>query len=205
MEAFVNYNEVIFTTFQKLIKDKEITPLFYKNKDIIFKEGSLCKDICYILDGEVEINTLSYSGSIEVISLLVKHNFFGEFLIFQENGKYLGDVIAKGNVALIKISKEMMLDLMHKNKEFLEAYISFISKETYEIKQQVKLLSHKNALNRVIYYLENHATDSICILESVASLAKEINLPRETVSRTLTRLENEGFLYKNKNIIKLLK
>ena len=37
----MNYNEVIFTTFQKLIKDKEITPLFYKNKDIIMKQTAL--------------------------------------------------------------------------------------------------------------------------------------------------------------------
>lgn len=198
-------NDVIINFFSKLIKEDKIKVLNYKSKDIIFKEGSPCKHICFILSGEVEISTLSYNGNIEVISQLSKNDFFGQYILFQEDGKYLGDVSAKGAVKLIKITKMELLDYLSKDKELLEAYISFISKESFNIKQQVKLLSHKNATDRVIFYLENQAIDNICYIESISSLAKKINLPRETVSRIISKMIDLNLIKKDKDKIILLK
>jgi hypothetical protein len=90
------------------------------------------------------------------------------------------------------------------DKDLLEAYISIISNESFNIKQQVKLLSHKNALDRVIFYLDLISKNNICIIDSVSSLAKEVNLPRETVSRILSKLEKEKYLIKEKNTIRIL-
>ena len=69
-------NDVIRTYLNQLILNNEIKPIEYKSKEIIFKEGSPCKYVCFILDGEVEISTLSYNGSQEVISLVGKNEFF---------------------------------------------------------------------------------------------------------------------------------
>lgn len=197
-------NDVIRTYLNQLILNNEIKPIEYKSKEIIFKEGSPCKYVCFILDGEVEISTLSYNGSQEVISLVGKNEFFGQYILFQPNSKYLGDVQAKGPVKLIKISKASLLEYLSKDKELLEAYIAIISNESFNIKQQVKLLSHKNALDRVIFYLDLISKNNICIIDSVSSLAKEVNLPRETVSRILSKLEKEKYLIKEKNIIHIL-
>ncbi len=197
-------NEVILNYLNELIKNNEIKPIEYKSKELIFKEGSPCKYVCFILEGEVEISTLSYNGTQEVISLVGKNEFFGQYILFQQNSKYLGDVTAKGAVKLIKISKASLLDYLSKNKEVLEAYISIISNESFNIKQQVKLLSHKNALDRVIYYLDLISKDNICHIESVSDLAKNVNLPRETVSRILSKLEKEKYLIKDKNTIHIL-
>lgn len=201
----MNKNDVINNFFLKIIKENNLKIYEYKSKDIIFRESSPCKNICYILSGEVEISTLSYNGNQEVISQIKENNFFGQYILFQENGKYLGDVVAKGTLKLIMISKNELLNYLSNDLEFLEAYISFISNESFNIKQQVKLLSHKNALDRVIFYLENNSINNICYIESVSELARYINLPRETVSRMLSRLENDRFIIKDKNKITLLK
>lgn len=198
-------NDVIFKEFSKLVSLGLIKTHSYKSKDFIFKEGDLCKKVCYILSGSVEIATLSYNGNIEVISIVEGHNFFGQYLLFQDEGRYLGDVVSLSPVTLIMLSKEELLNLFMKNKQLLEAYISLISKDSFIIKRQVKLLSHKNALDRVIYYLESNSKDNNIEIESVSFLAKEINLPRETVSRCLTKLENDSFIERTKNKIILLK
>lgn len=201
----MNKNDVINNFFLKIIKESNLKIYEYKSKDIIFRESSPCKNICYILSGEVEISTLSYNGNQEVISQIKENNFFGQYILFQENGKYLGDVVAKGALKLIMIPKNELLNYLSNDLEFLEAYISFISNESFNIKQQVKLLSHKNALDRVIFYLENNSINNICYIESVSELARYINLPRETVSRMLSGLENDRFIIKDKNKITLLK
>ena len=194
-------NDIIFNKFSLLVSTNQIKPIFYKSKDILFKEGDSCNFLCYILEGEIEITTSSYNGNQEVISIIKEHDFFGQYILFQDNGKYLGEVIANKPTKIIKISKDTLLNLMMNDKLFLDAYISLISNESFNIKQQVKLLSHKNALDRVIFYLENNSINNECHIDSVSSLAKNINLPRETVSRILSKLENTGFLIKNKNHI----
>ena len=194
-------NDIIFNKFSSLVSSKKIKPISYKSKEVIFKEGDNCNFLCYILEGEIEIATLSYNGNQEVISIIKEHDFFGQYLLFQDNGKYLGEVIANKPTKIIKISKDTLLNLMMNDKLFLDAYISLISNESFNIKQQVKLLSHKNALDRVIFYLENKCINNECDIDSVSSLAKNINLPRETVSRILSKLESEDFLIKNKNHI----
>ena len=194
-------NDIIFNKFSLLVSTNQIKPIFYKSKDILFKEGDSCNFLCYILEGEIEITTSSYNGNQEVISIIKEHDFFGQYILFQDNGKYLGEVIANKPTKIIKISKDTLLNIMMSDKSFLDAYISLISNESFNIKQQVKLLSHKNALDRVIFYLENNSINNECHIDSVSSLAKNINLPRETVSRILSKLENNGFLIKNKNHI----
>ena len=181
-------NEVIEKYFNSLIENGEIEIINFKSNDVIFREGALCKFACYIIEGVVEISTSSFNGTQEVISVVKEHEFFGQYVLFQQNSKYLGDVIAKGSVKLIRLSKNQLLGHLNKNIEFLEAYITFISKESFNIKQQVKLLSHKNAQDRVIFYLENYSKDNICNISSISSLAKQVNLPRETVSRMISKL-----------------
>ena len=43
------------------------------------------------------------------------------------------------------------------NKVFLNAYLCDISIEAFRIEQQVKMLSHKKNIDRIIYYLENNS------------------------------------------------
>ncbi len=197
----MKYNDIIFNKFSSLVSEGKLKPKKYKSKDIIFKEGDYCKYLSYILEGEVEISTESYQGSLEVISILKEKETFGQFILFQDKGFYLGEVTAKKPSLIIHITKDELLNILSSDKAFLEAYISSISLESFKIKQQVKLLSHKNALDRVLFYLESIRHNNTCKIESVSSLAKLVNLPRETVSRILSRLEAESYLIKDGNKI----
>lgn len=195
----MKYNDIIFQKFSHLLSLDAIKAKNYKSKDIIFKEGDICHYLSFIIEGEVEISTLSYNGNQEVISIVKEKDFFGQYILFQDDGKYLGDVIAKKPTKIINITKKNLLELFINDEEFLEAYISLISKESFNIKQQVKLLSHKNVIDRLIFYIENNQINGICKIDSVSSLSKKINLPRETVSRAISKLENDKYIIKDNN------
>ena len=89
------------------------------------------------------------------------------------------------------------------NKVFLNAYLCDISIEAFRIKQQVKMLSHKKNIDRIIYYLKNNNVDGKIDIKSVTNLSKIVNLPRENVSRILTKLVKDGYIKKEDNIITL--
>lgn len=70
-----------------------------------------------------------------------------------------------------------------------------------------KILSHKNIEDRIYYYLNTHfdnKKNNIVTIKNVTELAKILNLPRPSVSRTLSTMEGKGLIKRNKNRIEVL-
>ena len=67
------------------------------------------------------------------------------------------------------------------------------------------MLSHKNNYDRVLYYLNNNNIDGKIDIKSITNLAKIVNLPRENVSRIISRLIKENIIQKDDNIIAIKK
>ena len=196
--------EIIKHEIQKLINEKKIITTKIQSGGVLFNEGETCEYLGYLLKGKLNISTLSFKDKEEIISTINEGEFFGQFLIFNDNNStYLGDVIAIKNSEIALINKNTLDNILMTNKVFLNAYLCDISIEAFRIKQQVKMLSHKKNIDRIIYYLENNNVDGKIDIKSVTNLAKIVNLPRENVSRILTKLVKDGYIKKEDNIITL--
>ena len=200
----MNANEIIKNKIEELINKKVLKVNTYKAGDIIYREGETCEYLGYLLKGKINISTISDGDNEEIISVINEGCFFGHFLLFQDDNKFLGDVSSTIFSKVVFIKKPILLNVLMTDIDFLNAYLTVITKESFQVRQQVKLLSHKKALDRVIYYLKTNNKNEYIEIRSVTSLAKRLNLPRETVSRMLSKLINEekiektGYVYRVK-------
>ena len=181
-------------------KEKEkISYLNLKQNQILFHEGEECKSIFIIIEGQITILNYSLNGNEEIISILNKNDVFANALIFSNNNYYLGEIIATKPTKLAIISKNELISLLQNNKSFLECYINLIAEKTIKFTIKTKLLSHKNIRSRIIYYLE---INNYSIKKNISFLAKELVLPRPSVSREISKMINEDIIYiKNNKII----
>ena len=181
-------------------KEKEkISYLNLKQNQILFHEGEECKSIFIIIEGQITILNYSLNGNEEIISILNKNDVFGNALIFSNNNYYLGEIIATKPTKLAIINKNELISLLQNNKSFLECYINLIAEKTIKFTIKTKLLSHKNIRSRIIYYLE---INNYSIKKNISFLAKELVLPRPSVSREISKMINEDIIYiKNNKII----
>lgn len=181
-------------------KEKEkISYLNLKQKQILFHEGEECKSIFIIIEGQITILNYSLNGNEEIISILNKNDVFGNALIFSNNNYYLGEIIATKPTKLAIINKNELISLLQNNKSFLECYINLIAEKTIKFTIKTKLLSHKNIRSRILYYLE---INNYSIKKNISFLAKELVLPRPSVSREISKMINEDIIYiKNNKII----
>ena len=181
-------------------KEKEkISYLNLKQNQILFHEGEECKSIFIIIEGQITILNYSLNGNEEIISILNKNDVFGNALIFSNNNYYLGEIIATKPTKLAIINKNELISLLQNNKSFLECYINLIAEKTIKFTIKTKLLSHKNIRSRIIYYLE---INNNSIKKNISFLAKELVLPRPSVSREISKMINEDIIYiKNNKII----
>ena len=181
-------------------KEKEkISYLNLKQNQILFHGGEECKSIFIIIEGQITILNYSLNGNEEIISILNKNDVFANALIFSNNNYYLGEIIATKPTKLAIINKNELISLLQNNKSFLECYINLIAEKTIKFTIKTKLLSHKNIRSRIIYYLE---INNYSIKKNISFLAKELVLPRPSVSREISKMIKEDINYiKNKKFI----
>ncbi len=99
------------------------------------------------------------------------------------------------------ISKEALLEIFRNNRAFLLAYLKIQADFGMSLNSRIKMLSLASAKERLLYYLEDHG--GAVRYDTVTSLAKELGLERETLSRTITALINDGSITKGSNTLKL--
>ena len=122
-----------------LIKD-------YPSKSLVFFEKEKCEYLALILEGEIHISTLTYNEKEYTITVLIKYDTFGEFLLFSDDPVYLGDIIASPNTKLALISKDNLLTLL-KDQTILQNYLLMLSKRSMANQEKVKIFSRNTVTN----------------------------------------------------------
>ncbi len=166
----------------------------YKYNDVIFNQGTICNSIGYIESGEVSIITLTHTEKEETITYLKKGELFGDILLFSNTNTYLGHAICKKETTIRYFYKEDMLKLLEK-KEILTSFLEELSNKAMDIKKENKLLKHKNIEDRIIHYLleESQKRKNQPIeLSNITYLANILAIPRESISRKISKLSKEG-------------
>lgn len=191
--------------FNLLNKDEITKYTYIKNYsagDIVFNEGEICNTLGMIEVGEVNVVEITYTEKEETITFLNTGSYFGDILLFSKNNIYLGHAICLKKTTIRYISKENLILLFKEHPNFLESYLMLISTKALNLKQETKLFKHKNITDRVIYYLnmlsKKEGSKKICI-ENVSSLAKILSLPRPSLSRELSNLEERNIITKFKD------
>ena len=188
------------------IINKYSTTTYQKNQ-IIFTEGTKCSKIGIILEGEIKISTITHLEKEETFTIVKKGEIFGNSLIFSSSPYYLGNIIATQKTTICFINKADLITELSNNPKLLEYYINAISDKTIKIKQQNKLLAHKNIRDRILYYfitLSKKQNSSIIKLSSITKLSSELSLPRPSVSRELSKMEVDGLIIRKQKYCKLL-
>lgn len=160
--------------------------------EFLFREGELCTSIAIVVSGEVKISSMNYAGSEIIFNILEKGEMFGNNLIFSDNSAYKGDVIALKDSIIVLIKKENLELLLQSNKNFLLTYLNIQSNFGKKLNSTIKMLSLSSAEERFLYYL--HENNESILYHTITELADILHLKRETLSRTLTKLEKENVI-----------
>lgn len=190
--------QVLTKKEHKLVKGYQVT----KNS-VINHEGDLCENVGVIISGKVDIVSYSFQGKEQILNSLKAGDIFGNNLIFSSEPIYRGDVIAKEKCVIAFINKENLIYLLQNNQEFLTLYLKAQSDFGKSLNARIQLLSFTNAEERLVYYASKN--DNVITFKNVTTLATQIGIQRETLSRLLTSLVKRHLIKKEKGKITFLK
>ena len=172
----------------------------YKKDKVLFMENEICKEVGFLLKGSLVIKAYTDSGKEIIYNKIESGGVFGNNLLFSGNKKYRGNVIAVCDTTIAYINKENLLIILRNNNAFLNAYLTKLANDSKELNSKVKLLSLDSAKDRLMYYLDINNNE--IKFNTITSLARELNIQRETLSRLISKLVKDKVIIYKDNTIK---
>lgn len=154
------------------------------------RAGSEPGGLILILKGKAEV----LKGSV-ILQSLKAGDVTGVSTLFGEKAVMETDVTAKTRLTALRVPKETVREALHTDPVFAENYIRFLSSRIRFLNEAISRLAGADSGKRMSAYLLAQAKlQGNGFLLNATRAAKTLNMSRASLYRTLSDLEQEGFL-----------
>ncbi len=206
----MSYNLTDFYLFEncnKNLLDEISNNLLIRNAisgETIFNQGDVPKNLYIILEGSLYVTEFTEDGKAVAHELISKGDCFGEIAIIDEKLRS-ASILCAENVKLGVLSSNFVQNVLLKDinicTNLLQKFSSIIRKMNTQVFNLVTASAKKRLLFHISYLSESRIDQpGKKILDkslSHADLASLSGMTRETVSRIISELRNEGFISNN--------
>lgn len=180
----------------------------YKKGSIIALDGEICNSWDIIVSGGITIQRINPDGNILTMVDFSTGDTLGGNLIFSSTPIYPMTLIALQDVTLIRISKQLILDLCLNNETNLVNFLEIISVKTQILTNRFKSVVHKTLRECIIDYikLQYHLQKNLTITLDMTKkeLAQRFGVQRTSLSRELSKMKRDGLIEYNSKEIKII-
>lgn len=170
----------------------------YEKGETIAREGVECKSLGIILEGKVSMVRISSSGEFSSISLLSEKEIFGEDILYSSRNTYQYSVEAATNCKIRFIPKTILKSIMEKSPSTKDMYLKILSDRVEKLNRRIQILSQKTLREKIAYYIvdlcRTQGSNTVELPASKEVIAKLLAMPRQSFSRELAKMENDGII-----------
>ena len=197
----------LFENCNKNLLDEISNNLLIRNAisgETIFNQGDTPKNLYIILEGSLYVTEFTEDGKAVAHELISKGDCFGEIAIIDQKLRS-ASILCAENVKLGVLSSNFVQNVLLKDinicTNLLQKFSSIIRKMNTQVFNLVTASAKKRLLFHISYLSESRVDQPAKkILDkslSHADLASLSGMTRETVSRIMSELRNEGFISNN--------
>ncbi len=182
----------------------------FPDKNVIFQEGDSGEVLFIILSGKVKVLLTGKNGQEFILSHLGPGNFFGEMAIL-ESAPRSASVITVEPSEFFLLGQKELTELLKHHPDIAMKILKNLSQRLRKVSEQVRSLVMFDMYGRVGRCLlnlaefqdgvETHGQLLISNRPSFQELANMVGCSRETLSRTLKALKENGSLTVTRNTI----
>ena len=167
-----------------------------KRGEMIVSEGDTCKGLSLLLRGVAAVQKYTPAGEYLTIRLLNAGDCFGEELVFAEDKRYSCTLEAVSDVEIFTVPMEQFRNLIDTYPLINERFHQVILKRIESQELSIMILSQKTVRQKISYYLlslsKEQKSEQVVLPVSKEVIAKLLAIPRQSFSRELSQMENEG-------------
>lgn len=167
---------------------------------ILFQQGESAQALFWVRAGRLRLVSFIPAQVITHYTVTVGESLAETALYFDTYGC---TAIADRASQVIEIPKQAFLEALHQSCHLSGIYVAHLTQRFHEVKTLLELRSIRSARERVLHYLTHRSVDRTRLVldRPLKSLAGELGLTPEGLSRILSRLEVEGLISRRKRSI----
>ncbi len=168
----------------------------YEKGEIIFEQDEIGELMYFIDNGEVVLERLDSDGKELELTTLESGDFFGEMSLFDNQGRSCR-ASAGSETDLSIISKETFYKLLLEHPDLSIKIITTLCQRLRETDKKLEELAFVRVKERLKKILSDSSGNKRVIKLSLThqELASKVGACRETVTRTLKELQDEGWKF----------
>jgi CRP/FNR family transcriptional regulator, cyclic AMP receptor protein len=183
--------------------DSGKTTRAYRNKEVVFAQGDDADAVFFVQSGKVKLTVISTRGKVAVIGVLEPGSFFGE-------GCLAGQPLRMSTVSsiqascLIRVGRSTMMELLHREPQFAEAFIVYLLSRNVRIEEDLVdqlFNSSEKRLARILLLLaqigKESKAETVIPRVSQETLAAMVGTTRSRVSYFMNRFKKLGYIHYN--------
>ena len=125
----------------------------YKKNSVIYFQNEKCITLDIVLKGVVSIEGIDDKGNYVAISDFSTGNLIGGNLVFSHKNFYPMIVLARTDVTILHLKRDLVLKLCQNNYNFLINFLASLSDKTLILADRIKTLSFKSLRKSIIDFL----------------------------------------------------
>lgn len=165
--------------------------------EMVCQQGEPCLHIGFVLQGEVLMQHEYPSGRMVAFERLEQGDTMAAALLYLHM-PYPATAWAQTHVEMLFVPREVMTQLLHKDAQVMQNFITLLSARTMALHDAVRLLSQKGVLQKVALLLldlaQQQGTLSLTLPMGRAQMAERLGAPRPSVSRAMAHLRDQGWI-----------
>lgn len=173
----------------------------YVKREIVLQKGAIGDSLLFLLTGQLQVVDITEDGRAIGLRMLAPGDFFGEIAVI--NGSMRSaSVIALTPVLVALLPRNTALHLFSHSPSVANTMLRFLAEKVQRDSEFRALLSIHNTSKRIYTFidlLKEKSEDNVEVVENLPThqdIANMINTSRETVTRTLLTLSQQGIIKK---------
>ena len=173
----------------------------YAKRDVVLQKGASGDYLLFLLSGQLQVIDVTQDGRAIGLRMLAPGDFFGEIAVI--NGSLRSaSVIALSPVLVALLPRATALHLFSHSPSVANQMLRFLANKVQRDSEFRALLSIHNTSKRIYTFIEllkEKKGDDLPVVENLPThqdIANMINTSRETVTRTLLMLAQQGIIKK---------
>ncbi|MBD2465233.1 Crp/Fnr family transcriptional regulator [Oscillatoria sp. FACHB-1407] len=168
---------------------------------LLFQQGEPAQAIFWVESGRIKL--LSFTDQQIITHYLVNvGESFAEASLYFET--YACTAIAEQPSRIMAIPKQMFLETLRQSPSLSEQYLAHLTHRFATVKRLLELRSIRSARERLLHYLYQQRQPgqlTVPLTQPLKTLAIELGLSPEVLSRTFAQLESEEVLSRKKGSV----
>jgi CRP/FNR family transcriptional regulator, dissimilatory nitrate respiration regulator len=171
-----------------------------KKNELIFHKGDVAEGMHVVVMGQIKLALPSAQGMEKVVHMCGPGSTFGEAVVFLDK-PYPVSAQATSESLLLLVSKRVLLEAMELNNLLCRKMMASLASRLHELLADMETCMLRSSVQRVVCFLvqaapagSKHAAYEINLPASKQTVASQLNLAPETLSRVLGQLSEAGLI-----------